>query len=171
MQRFSIKIMKLDEYSNSEIVQLLGERYKEYRVRVGLTQKEISEKTNVSVMTIHRFESGAATNIALSTIISLLRAIGMLDNVNELLPEFVYGRLRAAFPAFDRKMKGFYTNDALLLATESRTSSPVRIVRDSETMSAVGLPGLYPCGEGAGYSGGIVSSAVDGILVATAATL
>lgn len=91
--------------------------------------------------------------------------------LNELLPDFVYDRLRAAFPAFDRKMKGFYTNDALLLATESRTSSPVRIVRDSETMSAVGLPGLYPCGEGAGYSGGIVSSAVDGILVATAAAV
>lgn len=87
MQRFSNKIMKLDEYSNSEIVQLLGERYKEYRVRVGLTQKEISEKTNVSVMTIHRFESGAATNIALGTIISLLRAIGMLENVDGLLPE------------------------------------------------------------------------------------
>ncbi|MBQ0024881.1 MAG: FAD-dependent oxidoreductase [Bacteroidales bacterium] len=89
--------------------------------------------------------------------------------LNELLPDFVYRRMRAAFPAFDRKMKGFYTNDALLLATESRTSSPVRIVRDSETMCALGLPGLYPCGEGAGYSGGIVSSAVDGISVAAAA--
>lgn len=91
--------------------------------------------------------------------------------LNELLPDFVYARLRAAFPAFDRKMKGFYTNDALLLATESRTSSPVRIVRDNETMCALGLPGLYPCGEGAGYAGGIVSSAVDGILVATAAAV
>lgn len=89
--------------------------------------------------------------------------------LHELLPGFVSERLKAAFPAFDRKMKGYYTNDALLLATESRTSSPVRIVRDNETMSAVGLEGLYPCGEGAGYSGGIVSSAVDGISVATAA--
>lgn len=84
----------------------------------------------------------------------------------ELLPETVARRLRAAFPLFDRKMKGFYTNDALLLATESRTSSPVRIPRDPETMCAEGLPGLYPCGEGAGYSGGIVSSALDGILAA-----
>jgi len=85
----------------------------------------------------------------------------------ELLPAFVYERLRVAFAAFDRKMKGYYTNDALVLGTESRTSSPVRIVRDPETMSVPGLPGLYPCGEGAGYAGGIVSSALDGILVAS----
>ena len=84
----------------------------------------------------------------------------------EMLPEFVYSRLRVAFSEFGRKMKGYYTNDALVLAVESRTSSPVRIPRDENTLNAAGLPGLYPCGEGSGYSGGIVSSAVDGILVA-----
>lgn len=89
--------------------------------------------------------------------------------LHELLPEFVESRLRAAFPAFDRKMRGFYTEGALLLGCESRTSSPIRIPRDLETMSCEGLTGLYPCGEGAGYAGGIVSSAVDGILVAIAA--
>lgn len=89
--------------------------------------------------------------------------------LHELLPEFVYSRLREAFPQFNRMMKGYYTNDALLLACESRTSSPVRIPRDPETMSHIDLPGIYPCGEGAGYAGGIVSSAVDGILVAAAA--
>ncbi len=87
----------------------------------------------------------------------------------ELLPPFVSERLRVAFAAFDRKMHGYYTNDALVLGTESRTSSPVRIPRDPETMCALGLPGLYPCGEGAGYAGGITSSALDGILVAAAA--
>lgn len=87
----------------------------------------------------------------------------------DLLPSFVYERLRVGFAQFDRKMRGYYTNDALILATESRTSSPVRIPRDNETMSVAGLDGLYACGEGAGYSGGIVSSALDGILVATAA--
>ena len=86
----------------------------------------------------------------------------------EMLPEFVYSRLRVAFSEFGRKMKGYYTNDALVLAVESRTSSPVRIPRDENTLNAAGLPGLYPCGEGSGYSGGIVSSAVDGILVAAA---
>lgn len=88
----------------------------------------------------------------------------------ELLPSPVYERLRVAFAAFDRKMRGYYTNDALVLGTESRTSSPVRIPRDPETMCVCGLEGLYPCGEGAGYAGGIVSSAMDGILVAAAAS-
>ena len=87
----------------------------------------------------------------------------------ELLPAFVYERLRVAFAAFDRKMHGYYTNEAMVLGVESRTSSPVRIPRDPATMCAVGLEGLYPCGEGAGYAGGITSSALDGILVAAAA--
>jgi uncharacterized FAD-dependent dehydrogenase len=60
-------------------------------------------------------------------------------------------------------MHGYYTNDALLLGIESRTSSPVRIPRDPETLEHVQVEGLYPCGEGAGYAGGIVSSALDGI--------
>ena len=72
-------------------------------------------------------------------------------------------RLRRALPQVDRQMKGYYTNDALLLGTESRTSSPVRLPRDPETLEHVDVPGLYPCGEGAGYAGGIVSSALDGI--------
>ena len=88
--------------------------------------------------------------------------------LHELLPAAVSDRLRVAFTAFDKKMHGYYTNDALLLGTESRTSSPLRIPRDPATMCAVGLEGLYPCGEGAGYAGGITSSALDGILVAAA---
>ena len=83
--------------------------------------------------------------------------------LHELLPEHVSMRLRRAFPQVDRQMHGYYTNDALLLGTESRTSSPVRLPRDPETLEHVDVPGLYPCGEGAGYAGGIVSSALDGI--------
>ena len=83
--------------------------------------------------------------------------------LHELLPENIYLRLRQVFPKIDRSMHGYYTNEALLLGVESRTSSPLRIVRDPETLQAPGLPGLYPCGEGAGYAGGIVSSAIDGI--------
>ena len=66
-------------------------------------------------------------------------------------------------------MHGYYTNDALLLGVESRTSSPVRIPRDPETLQHPACPGLYPCGEGAGFAGGIVSSALDGIACALAA--
>jgi uncharacterized FAD-dependent dehydrogenase len=83
--------------------------------------------------------------------------------LHELLPEHVSMRLRRAFPQVDRQMHGYYTNDALLLGTESRTSSPVRLPRNPETLEHVDVPGLYPCGEGAGYAGGIVSSALDGI--------
>ena len=84
--------------------------------------------------------------------------------LHELLPAFVSDRLKLAFPYVGNKlMHGYYTNDSLLLGVESRTSSPVRIPRDPDTLEYVSLPGLYPCGEGAGYSGGIVSSALDGI--------
>lgn len=81
--------------------------------------------------------------------------------LHEILPPFVAERLRKVFPRV--KMRNYYTNAALLLGVESRTSSPVRIPRDKDSMEYVSLPGLYPCGEGSGYAGGIVSSAVDGI--------
>ena len=88
--------------------------------------------------------------------------------LHDLLPDFVYRRMRLAFPAVDRKIHGYYSNDALLLGVESRTSSPIRIPRDPETLESLSVPGLYPCGEGAGYAGGIVSSAIDGIRCAVA---
>ena len=86
--------------------------------------------------------------------------------LHELLPPHVAQRLQKAFPRV--KMRNYYTNAALLLGVESRTSSPVRIPRDPETLEYVSCPGIYPCGEGAGYAGGIVSSALDGINVAAA---
>ena len=89
--------------------------------------------------------------------------------LHELLPEHVASRLRKVFPMVERGMRGYYTNDALLLGVESRTSSPVRLPRNPETLEHVDVPGLYPCGEGAGYAGGIVSSTLDGINCAVAA--
>jgi Uncharacterized FAD-dependent dehydrogenases len=89
-------------------------------------------------------------------------------NLSEVLPSFVSERLRLAFSTFGRQARGFLSNDALMIATESRTSSPVRIVRDNETFESVSTPGLFPAGEGAGYAGGIVSAALDGINVADA---
>lgn len=84
----------------------------------------------------------------------------MLD---QILPEFVSSSLKAALPLFGKKMRGYYTNDAILVGVESRTSSPVRIPRDKETFQHPQIKGLYPCAEGAGYAGGIVSAAIDGI--------
>ena len=83
-------------------------------------------------------------------------------NMNEVLPEDIHERLRAAFKAFGRKMKGYYTNEAQIVGVESRTSSPVRIPRHRETCEHIQIRGLYPCGEGAGYAGGILSAAMDG---------
>ena len=86
------------------------------------------------------------------------------SNLGQLFPEFVTNSLREAIPLIDRKIKGFALPDAVLTAVESRSSSPVRIVRGEDLQSSV--KGLYPCGEGAGYAGGIMSAAVDGIRVA-----
>ncbi|MBO4817020.1 MAG: FAD-dependent oxidoreductase [Bacteroidales bacterium] len=90
--------------------------------------------------------------------------------LHELLPKNVAERLQQAFPSVNMHgMRGYYTNDALLLGVESRTSSPIRMTRGTETFQCEQVPGLFPCGEGAGYSGGIVSSGIDGILCAIAA--
>lgn len=78
------------------------------------------------------------------------------------LPKFVSSRLQRGFEQFGRVSRGFLTNDAVMIGVETRTSSPVRIVRDGETLQHVTIEGLFPCGEGAGYAGGIVSAAVDG---------
>jgi len=87
-------------------------------------------------------------------------------DINSLLPKFVGVHLKRALKEFDRMIKGFVTKEALLLAPETRTSAPVTIERDRETLMSISHQGLYPCGEGAGYAGGITSAAVDGVKVA-----
>lgn len=83
-------------------------------------------------------------------------------NMHKVLPDFVAKRLAIAFPQLDKKMKGYYTNEAQIIGVESRTSSPVRIPRGKEDFEHTQISRLYPCGEGAGYAGGIVSAAMDG---------
>jgi uncharacterized FAD-dependent dehydrogenase len=83
-------------------------------------------------------------------------------DLSDVLPKFVHETLQNGFMAFGKKMKGYYTNDAIVVATESRTSSPVRIPRDADSFQHPQIKNLYPCGEGAGYAGGIVSAAMDG---------
>lgn len=89
--------------------------------------------------------------------------------LKEVLPNRINERLRKALPAFGQKMKGYYTNEAILVGVESRTSSPVKIPRDKEILQHPQVAGLFPCGEGAGYAGGIISAAIDGINCANAA--
>lgn len=89
-------------------------------------------------------------------------------NLKEVLPAFVYQRLREGIRAFDRKMPGYIHAEAIVVAPESRTSSPIRMPREKASLEMRDVPGLFPCGEGAGYAGGIVSAAVDGLRVAEA---
>lgn len=88
------------------------------------------------------------------------------SRLDQWLPEEIRSRLEKAFADFGKNMRGFVCDDALLIATETRTSTPVRILRDKETLECAGIERLYPCGEGSGYSGGIGSSAMDGEKVA-----
>ncbi len=90
--------------------------------------------------------------------------------LQEVLPQEVFQSLSKGFVSFGKKMKGYYTEEAIVTATESRTSSPVRIPRDKESLQHIRIKGLFPCGEGAGYAGGIISAAMDGELVAEAAS-
>ena len=97
--------------------------------------------------------------------------------LTDVLPDFINSRLKKALRSFAKKMparngsSGYFTNDAVLVATESRTSSPVRIPRHPEFLYHPQIKNLFPCGEGAGYAGGIVSAAMDGERVAKAAAV
>ncbi|MDB5023904.1 MAG: FAD-dependent oxidoreductase [Mucilaginibacter sp.] len=84
-------------------------------------------------------------------------------DLKQVLPNWIADSLQKALPAFGRKMKGYYTNEAILVGVESRTSSPVKVPRDKDTLQHPQVAGLFPCGEGAGYAGGIISAAIDGI--------
>jgi hypothetical protein len=94
-----------------------------------------------------------------------------LTNLADALPEFAITAMREAIPEFAKKINGFDLADAVLTGVETRTSAPIRIKRDDETLQSINTKGLYPCGEGAGYAGGILSAGVDGIKVAEAVAL
>lgn len=94
-----------------------------------------------------------------------------LTNLADALPEFAITAMREAIPEFAKQIKGFDLYDGVLTGVETRTSSPIRIKRDDETFESINTKGLYPCGEGAGYAGGILSAGVDGIKVAEAVAL
>ena len=91
-----------------------------------------------------------------------------LSDLNRILPEYVSNNMKTAIRDMGKKLRGFDCGDAVLTGLETRSSSPIRIIRDNKTLQSIALGGLYPCGEGAGYAGGIISAAVDGIKCAEA---
>jgi uncharacterized FAD-dependent dehydrogenase len=126
---------------------------------------DIAGKNNSApVQRLEDFVRGAASN-RLGTVRPSYTGQIELSDINLCLPEFITNPMKESIGYFDSKIKGFGMDDAILTGVETRTSSPVRIPRDGD-LEAIGIKGLYPAGEGAGYAGGIVSAAVDGLRVA-----
>ncbi len=157
-------------YANSGIVVSVSEKdvpeYLHYgalslmRFQEKCEQKMYFDRQMAPAQRISDFvDKKASTSLCDSSYPAGLRSADMSD----LLPKFISNSLRQALVAFDKKMKGFVSKDALMIGLESRTSSPVRIPRDKDNLQHLQLKNLYPCGEGAGYAGGITSSAMDGI--------
>ena len=132
-------------------------------------QQEIERKAFVAggedysapVQTVGDFLKGRKSTELGSVTPSYHRGI-KLSSLDEVLPKFITDSMKQGIVDMDRRLKGFADDEAVLTGVESRSSSPIRILRSSD-MEALGISGLYPCGEGAGYAGGIVSAGVDGI--------
>ncbi|PKL23709.1 MAG: hypothetical protein CVV47_12905 [Spirochaetae bacterium HGW-Spirochaetae-3] len=125
-------------------------------------------RSALPVQTLEDFVAGKASD-CLGGVMPSIRGSYALADLNACLPAFVASGIKEAFPAFDKKIAGFGRPDAVLTGVETRSSSPLRILRDDGLQSSV--RGLFPCGEGAGYAGGIMSAATDGIRVAEAVAL
>ncbi|MBC7387971.1 MAG: FAD-dependent oxidoreductase [Opitutaceae bacterium] len=164
------------KYSNSGIVVQVDlsdtTKYKEFGPLAGLKFQEEIEKNACRI-------AGGSQNAPAQRLVDFVdnRVSGSLPetsyqpgmasvNMSHVLPEYIGEALKKGFKSFGRKMNGYFTNEAVILGVESRTSSPIRIPRDKETLEHVQIGRLFPCGEGAGYAGGIVSAAMDGEICA-----
>lgn len=117
-------------------------------------------KSNIPIQTYGDFLYNINT-IKFGSVVPQIKGNYNFTNLNELLPKSIADSLKEAMPEFGKKISGFASNDAILAGVESRTSSPIRILRNDSFMS--NIKGIYPCGEGAGYAGGIMTSAMDGL--------
>jgi uncharacterized FAD-dependent dehydrogenase len=147
---------ELSEYKKYGV--LAGLKFQEDYERLSFENGE-GEKAIAPAQKLADFVRGRKTEFMPTT--SYLPGL-KISNIHEWMPDFICRRMQEGFKLFDNKMKGFLTNNATIIGVESRTSSPIRIPRDPETLQHIRIKGLYPCGEGAGYAGGITSSAVDG---------
>ena len=168
--------MRNSKYANSGMVVQINlddlNNYKEYGIMAGLKFQEELEKMAfinggigqiAPAQRLEDFVRGKVSNDLPET--SYHPGI-VSSPLHMWLPEIIGPRLQKGFKTFDRRMKGFLTNEAVVLGVESRTSSPLRIPRDKSSLQHPQIDGLYPAGEGAGYAGGIVSAAVDGQRIA-----
>ena len=159
-------------HANSAIIVTVGEKdFGSSDELAGVAfQRELERRTfevahgKIPVQTLGDFETGR-TSVSLGGNLPSTKGGYVPANVKKILPSFVADGIMEGMRQFGRKIKGFDDEDTLILGTETRTSSPVRIVRDA-SLESEGMKGLYPCGEGAGYAGGIMSAAMDGLRVA-----
>ncbi len=152
-------------YANAAIVVTVEpEDGVEYQRKLEKSMYDIADG-KIPVQRYSEFKDGEKSN-ALSTNQPSVKGQWTYADVAGALPEDIVTAVCEAIDQFGRKIKGFDAEDTLILGVESRTSSPVRIIREEDSLESVSLPGLYPCGEGAGYAGGILSAAMDGLRVA-----
>ena len=159
-------------FANSGFVVSVDEKdwvnYKTHEVFAGLEfQKEVEEIAFEAGGKTQRAPAQRITDFVNGRISQSLPKSSYIPGtisspLHELLPKTISNGLRKSLLVFDIKMRGYFTEEAQILAAETRTSSPVRIPRDNESMMHIEIDGLFPCGEGAGYAGGIVSAAIDG---------
>lgn len=166
-----------EKNANSALIaQVTGKDFANEHPLAGIYfQRELERKAfvaggknyNAPVQTVGDFLQGK-TSDGFSSVMPTYAVGTTFADINGILPRGVASALKSGILDMDRRLKGFACPDALLTAVETRTSSPIRMERDSQTLQSVSVEGLYPCGEGAGYAGGITSSACDGIRVADA---
>jgi len=163
--------------ANSAIcVQVDKEDYGNSAVRAIEFQRELERRAFISagadytapVQTLGDFYEGKASTEPKRIMPSYMDGCVKVCDINTILPKFVCDYLKVGFTEFGKKIKGFDSSDVPITGVETRTSAPLRILRDSDRYSAFMHPNVYPCGEGAGYAGGIMSAAVDGVNVALA---
>lgn len=159
-----------EKNANSAIVVTVSPEDFENKIFGGLEfQEKLEEKTyklgngKIPIQTLKDFFENKKS-MEINGLKPVIKGKYELSNLQEILPEFMIDALKEAFRNFDKKIKGFADDDTILAAIETRTSSPVRIVRNLEGES--NIKGIYPAGEGAGYAGGIMSAAMDGIKTA-----
>ena len=159
-------------FANSGIVVAIGEAdiqaFKQFGALAGLEfQKSVEQQAcqlagNLQIAPAQRLSDFVKGKIS-SSLLDCSYQPGLVSlDMSAVLPDFITKALKGAFPVFGKKMKGYFTNEAQIIGVESRTSSPVRIPRDKELLEHPQIKRLFPCGEGAGYAGGIVSAAMDG---------
>ena len=157
------------------VVQILPEDFEEYSKYRGLAAMKLQEQLEKETYnTVRNNQTAPAQRIAdfiqnkfSSALPSCSYYPGIISSpMHEWFPQFLSRSLKSGFKEIDKRMHGFISNEAIMVGVESRTSSPVRIPRNPDTWEHIKIKGLFPCGEGAGYAGGIVSSAVDGDQIA-----